>query len=158
VKERHLPELNDEFASSLGEYENLEAVTGEIRTLLKSQKEEAYNNEYDNALLDEVASQSEFKYPPQMLEHEIEDMMHGFEERIGQQGMSMDLYLKSRQIDLDAFREETRPSAETRLKKLCPSADHEEENVHQRGELREENHTIGPGYNDGQERSPQTQR
>ncbi|OGO29442.1 MAG: trigger factor [Chloroflexi bacterium RBG_16_54_18] len=117
VKERHLPELNNEFASSLGEYESLEAVTGEIRTLLKSQKEEAYNTEYDNALLDEAASQSEFKYPPQMLEHEIEDMMHGFEERIGQQGMTMDLYLKSRQMDLDAFREETRPSAETRLKK-----------------------------------------
>ncbi len=140
VKERHLPELNDEFASSLGEYENLDAVKSEIRTLLISQKEEAYNTEYDNALLDEAASQSEFKFPPQMLEHEIEDMMHSFEERIGQQGMSMDLYLKSRQMDLDAFREETRPSAETRLKKrLVLLQIAEEENVQiERQELQEQ--------------------
>ena len=140
VKERHLPELNDEFASSLGEYANLAAVKSEIRTLLQSQKEEAYNTEYDNALLDEAASQSEFKFPPQMLEHEIEDMMHSFEERIGQQGMSMDLYLKSRQMDLDAFREETRPSAETRLKKrlvLLQIAEAEDVKI-ERQELQEE--------------------
>lgn len=140
VKVRRLPELDDEFASSLGEYASLEALLAEIRKVLQAQKEEDYNSEYDDALLEEAASQSEIKFSPQMLEHEIEDMLHSFEDRLGQQGMTMDLYLKSRQLDLDGLREEIRPSAEIRLKKrLVLMQIAEAENVQlERQELQEE--------------------
>jgi len=72
VKARGLPELDDEFATSLGgEYENLEAVRAAIREALEKQARESYNETYDSVILEQALEQAEFKYPPQMLEHEM---------------------------------------------------------------------------------------
>lgn len=117
IKKRVLPEANDEFASTVGEYENLEALRKAIRESLEMQAKETYNDEYDDEILKEAVEQSEFKYPPQMLEEEIDQVVHNLEHRLNQQNLDMDLYLKTRELDMDGLREETRPTAESRLKR-----------------------------------------
>lgn len=116
VKSQTLPELNDDFASSLGEYENMEALRQDIRESLEQQALQTYNEDYDSKVLEEAIDQATIKYPPQMLEREIDSVIHNLEHRLQEQNLDMELYLKTRDMDMDALREEARPVAESRLK------------------------------------------
>jgi trigger factor len=117
VKARILPELDDEFAQSLGEYEDLEALEKDIRDSLEQRSEETYNSEYDDQVIDEIVEGSTIKYPPQMLENELNNVIQQLESRLANQGLDMDIYLKTREIDEEGLREETTPVAETRVKR-----------------------------------------
>jgi trigger factor len=117
VKARKLPELDDDFATSLGDYENMEALRSSIRTSLIQQAEKAYNESYDNDILETAIEQTVYKYPPQMLEEEIDSVVKDLTHRLEQQGFDIDLYLKTRGLDMDGLREEMKPVAETRLKR-----------------------------------------
>lgn len=117
VKSRVLPELNDEFAQSLGEYEDLESLEKDIRESLEQRAEDTYNSEYDDQILDEIVEGSTIEHPPQMLENEINEVVHQLERRLGNQGLDMDIYLKTRDIDEQGLRDEAKPVAETRVKR-----------------------------------------
>ena len=117
VKQRTLPELTDEFAQSIGEYATLEELRSDIRKSLEMQNEDEYNQDYDKAILDQAIEQTTFKYPPQMLESEIESVINGLKNRLERQNLDLDLYLKTREMDMDGLQEEARPVAESRLKK-----------------------------------------
>jgi len=116
VKSRDLPELDDEFAESLGEYENMEALREEILSTLKEQNIQSYNRNYDDEIIKEVIEQSEIKYPPQMLEQELNSVMENFENNLRQQGMDMKLYLKTRDMKIEELRDEAKPVAKDQLK------------------------------------------
>jgi len=102
-------------------YELVDAIdtanTPAIREELEGQAEQSYNEDYDEELIDKIVDISSIKYPPQMLEQEIENVINRLENNLAQQGLDMDLYLKSRQMDADALKEEVTPVAETRLQK-----------------------------------------
>ena len=117
IKARILPELNNEFAQSLGEYEDLESLEKDIRESLEQRSEETYNSEYDDQVIDEIVENSTIKYPPQMLENEVNNVIQQLESRLANQGLDMDIYLKTREMDEEGLREETNPVAETRVKR-----------------------------------------
>lgn len=117
VKSRILPELNDEFAASVGEFETMDELRKEIRSSLEQQVTDSYDESYDEELIEEAVEQSVIKYPPQMLEREIDSVIHNLEHRLEEQNMDLDLYLKTRQIDMEDLKEEVRPVAESRLKR-----------------------------------------
>ncbi len=118
IKNRILPELNDEFAQSVGEqYENLDALIADIRLSLEKQAEEEYDDSYNDKIMKEILKETTVKYPPQMLDREIDMFIHQLEDRLAQQKLDMDTYLKMRKIDAPALRTETKPLAEERLKR-----------------------------------------
>lgn len=117
VKSRQLPELDDDFAKTVGEYETLEALKRDIRESLEAQARTTYNESYDEEILDAAVNQTTFEYPPEMVGDEIDTVISEFRRRLERQGMDIDLYLKSRGIDMEAFREEIRPVAEDRIKR-----------------------------------------
>lgn len=117
VKVRILPELTDDFAKELGEYETMDAVRTEVRTMLEEQSRQAYDQGYFDELLDEALPQAEFKYPPQMLEQEIDDTLHNLEHQLQEQKMNMEMYLKSRNLDQEGLRAEAKEPATNRMKK-----------------------------------------
>lgn len=117
VKSRLLPELNDDFAKSLGEYDTMEELLKEVRDMLEEQNRDVYNDEYTESLLDEAIELGVYKYPPQMVERELDNLIQNLENRLQQQKMTIDLYLKSREMDMEALREETRPLADKQLRK-----------------------------------------
>jgi len=117
IKKRILPELSDEFAQSVDEnYENLDALTKDIRQSLEKQTKEDYDNKYNEKIMKALLKESVIKYPPQMLEREIDVYLQQLENRLAQQKLDMDTYLKMRKMDQAALREETKPLAEERLK------------------------------------------
>jgi trigger factor len=117
IKKRILPELTDEFAQSVDEkYESLSVLTNDIRQTLEKQAKEDYDNKYNEKIMKALLKDGAIKYPPQMLEREIDIYLQQLENRLAQQKLDMDTYLKMRKMDKVALREETKPLAEERLK------------------------------------------
>lgn len=117
VKSRTLPELSDEFAQSVGEYESLEQLRQEIHDSLQKQSVDQYNSEYDEQVVSAAVEQASIKYPPQMLDNEIDEVIEQLEQRLKGQGLDLDTYRKTRTIDEEGLREEARPVAENRLRR-----------------------------------------
>lgn len=117
VKSRTLPELNDEFATMVSDKDTLEALTEDIRNMLEFQGKQDYFDEYDSQVLDAAVEQTQYKYPPQMIENEIDQFIESFKRRLNNEEMDYDLYLRARGIDEQALREEARPEAEKRARR-----------------------------------------
>jgi trigger factor len=115
VKGRKLPEVNDEFAKSVGDYESIDDLRKEIESSLVERAEREQNAAYEDKIIEKLLESAEIKHPPQMLEHEIDHFIQDLEKQLSNQGMEMDLYLKSREMDLEALREEIKPNAEERM-------------------------------------------
>jgi trigger factor len=118
IKKRILPEVTDEFAQSVGEqYENVPALLDDIRKSLEKQAKEDYDSSYNDKIMREMLKDTVINYPPQMLDREIDLYLHQLEDRLAQQKLDMDTYLKMRKIDAAALRTEAKPLAEERLKR-----------------------------------------
>ena len=116
VKVRNLPELDDQFAQSIGEYETLDALRTEVRHSLEHRSQEEYEAGYHEQIMDQLINESTIKYAPQMREREVDLFMDQLKERIGSQGLDLETYMKMRQMDETTLRAEAQPLAEKRLK------------------------------------------
>jgi len=117
IKLSMLPELDDDFARSVGEFENIEALQKQARQSLEERSKSEYDGKYTDQIITAILENTEMKYPPQMLEHEIDSYYRQLENRLSGQGLDMTTYLKTRQLDEAALREEIKPNAENRLKR-----------------------------------------
>lgn len=115
VKARTPPELDDAFASTLGDFEDVGSLREEVRRQLEHQAKQMYDEEYEENLLEDIVSGAEIKFPPAMLENEVETLIHNLEHRLEDQQATLEEYLLAREMDEGALREEMRPVAETRL-------------------------------------------
>jgi trigger factor len=117
VKGRSLPEVNDDFAKSVGNYETVDDLMTEVNQTLSEQYESEQMSDYESKIIDTMVENSKIKYPPQMLEDEIDDFIHDLEHQLSHQGLDIDLYLKSRSIEMSELREEVKENAEARMKR-----------------------------------------
>ncbi len=113
-----LPELNDEFAKQVGPFENLQALREAVKANLASQSKGEYDDEYFAKVMEKIKEGAKIKYPPQVVDHEVEHVMEDLKSRLASQGLDMAAYLKSRQMDEEKFiAEEARPIAVKRLER-----------------------------------------
>lgn len=117
VKGRSLPELNDAFAKSAGDFDTLEELTNSISDTLKNKFEAEINAEYDNKVIDSILENTSFKITASMIEHEVEHQIQDLTRNLQSQGMDFDVYLKSSELDLDGFKDDIRPTATDHLKR-----------------------------------------
>ncbi len=116
VKELHLPELNDEFAQNLGEFENVEDLRKAIRTQLEQNYKQEYDQNYFDELIEELVDQATVKYPPHMLDEEVEEFLQGVEHNLEHDRLDLETYLKMREMDRETFiDQEVKPAAQRRL-------------------------------------------
>ncbi|MCB2179885.1 trigger factor [bacterium] len=117
VKGRSLPEVDDEFAKAVGRYETIDELKEDIKQTLTEQFAADQTSAYESEIMDLLVADAKIKYPPQMLEDEIDDFVHDLEHQLSQQGMNIDLYLKSRSIEMSNLRDEVKDQAESRMKR-----------------------------------------
>ena len=117
IKGRSLPELDDEFATSAGDYNSYEHLLTEVNKSLAERYEHEQNAEYENSIIDAILKDAKFKYPPQMIDHEIEHHIEDLTRNLQSQGLDMDVYLKSRAMELDQLKDDFRPAAEDRIRR-----------------------------------------
>jgi trigger factor len=118
VKNVKLPEVNDEFAQSTGEFTDVAAMRAAVRSGLESNAREEYEQDYFSRIIDQIRKDANIKYPPQMLDDEIGSVTQSIERDLAQQNLDLETYLKIRQIEREKFiADEVKPSAIRRLER-----------------------------------------
>jgi len=113
-----LPELNDEFAKQAGPFENVQALRDAMKANLATQSKADYDDEYFSKVLEQIKAGAKIKYPPQVIDHEVEHVLEDLKSRLSNQGMDLEAYLKSRNIDEAKFvADEAKPAAIKRLER-----------------------------------------
>ena len=116
IKALHLPDLNDEFAQTVGQFETVADLRKAVQDQLEIAKKDETDDAYYTSLIDKVIEGATIKYPPQVLEHEVEHMMEHVKEDVGKQGMELDAYFKMIDMDREKYiEEELRPAARRRI-------------------------------------------
>ncbi len=115
IKVRELPELNDDFASEVSEFETLEEYRNSIKEKLTEQAEKKTKQETENAVIDKVCENAEVDIPDAMVEGQIDRMVNDFAQRLSYQGMNLDMYMQYTGSTVEAMRESFREQA----KKQC---------------------------------------
>jgi len=115
IRERVLPELDDEFVKTISELETVTELKDQIQEELNTQREVEEENTYINQILETILEDAEVKFPPQMLDSEIEGEVHEFEDRLKSQGMDLEMYLGIQDMDEEGLREQIKPNAEKRI-------------------------------------------
>ena len=115
VKNLVKPELDDDFAKTLG-LPSFTELENSVKEQLETNKRNEYDNQYYDELLDKVVKASEIKYPPQMLEDEIQDVLKNIENDIAKQNLDLDTYLKLNKREKEEFIDkDVKPAAKKRL-------------------------------------------
>ena len=118
VRGSTLPELNDEFAKQAGPFENMQALRDAMKANLATQSKAQYDDEYFATLMEKIKEGATIKFPPQVVDHEVEHVMEDLKSRLAGQNLDMAAYLKSREMDEEKFiAEEARPIAVKRLER-----------------------------------------
>ncbi len=117
LKERKLPELDDEFAKSVGDYESLDALKARLHETLQAQLDAEARDKLAMRVLDDVVAQSKVEYPNAAVEHEIDDLIAQRESRLRQQGFTLEAFLRATHKSLIQLRDELRPEAEESLRR-----------------------------------------
>jgi trigger factor len=115
VRERTLPELDDDFVKTVSELETVTDLTDQIREELSTQRTLEEENTYINRILETILEDAEIKYPPQMLENEIEGEIRELEVQLKSQGMDLEMYLGIQDTDEEGLRDQIKPKAEKRI-------------------------------------------
>lgn len=116
VMERELPKLDDEFAKSLGNFENISALEKNIKEGMLNEKEQAEKERFRIALVSKIAEKSEMEMPEILIESEIDKMMHELEHDIQHRGMELDKYLEHIKKTREDLKKEFRDKAQERVK------------------------------------------
>jgi len=117
VKARTLPEWTDDLAKSLGDYESVDDLRAKTRAELQKQADRAVERDYADKVIDQLVGQTTITYPPVLLENELDDYLADLDRRLREQKLTLDDYLKIEGKTKEQLREETKPSAEMRLKR-----------------------------------------
>ena len=114
-----MPELNDDFAKMTGLGSNMEEFTNRFKESLDAEDKAKFDDAYFESLLDEIKAISTIKYPPQVVEHEVEHVLEDVEHRLRTQGIeSMEAYYKLLKTTREAFIEEqAKPTSIKRLER-----------------------------------------
>lgn len=118
VKSLKLPEMNDEFAQSMGMFENMDKLREAVKEQLAAQNKSEYEQGYFDDLIDKLLAKATIKYPPQLLEEEVEHVVDSIKQDLAQQKMELDVYLKSLKKEKEKWlEEEIKPVAKKRLER-----------------------------------------
>lgn len=116
IKEKELPELDDEFASEVSEFETMAEYRESVKKNLTEKKEKDAKNAKEEAAIQAVVEDSEMEIPEPMLESQQKQMVDEFAQRITMQGLSMEQYFQFTGTNYKKMVEQVKPQALERIK------------------------------------------
>ncbi|MBN1284333.1 MAG: trigger factor [Anaerolineae bacterium] len=119
VNRRTLPELNDTFTADVtnGEYKTLLDLRIEMRKRLKGQLERDAEDPYVEQILDKILEDARLAYPPVMVDDAVEEEIERFDARLRQQGLTLEDFMRIRQLTREQIAEDYREPTEKGLKR-----------------------------------------
>ncbi|MBO6145289.1 MAG: trigger factor [Bacilli bacterium] len=118
VKTKELPKMDEDFFKDLGydKVENEEQLRDLIKVDLEAKKEYENENKYIDALLEEVAKNTEVEIPEELVHEEAHHMVHQYEENLKMQGITLDMFYQFTNSNEEALIKQMEPEAEKRVK------------------------------------------
>ena len=116
IKTKELPQLDDEFAQDVSEFDTLAEYKEDVKKRLTEQKENEANRTKEDEAIQKIIDKSEMELPEAMIETQCENMVNEFAQRIAQSGLSMEQYMQFSGLTIEKLKEQVRPEAETRIK------------------------------------------
>ena len=116
IKEKELPELDDEFAGEVSEFDTLEEYKADVKAKLTEKKEKDAKEAKEAAVIEAIVNDSDMEIPDAMVETQQRQMMDEFAQRIQMQGLSMEQYLQFTGASYERMIEQVKPQAEKRIK------------------------------------------
>lgn len=148
IKEQELPELDDEFASEVSEFDTLEEYKADLKKNLAENKEKAAKEEKEAAVIEAIVNDSEMDIPEAMIKTQQEQMMDEFAQRMSMQGLSLEQYCQFTGTTYEQMFASVRSSAEGRIKsRLILEAIAKAENIEATdADVEEELKTMAEAY------------
>lgn len=116
IKKQELPELDDEFAKDVSEFDTLEEFKEDIKVKLIEHAKEASEYETKNAVMEKIYTENNFDLPQVMIDDQADQMLQEFSQQLAQQGMNLEMYCQYLQKTEEDIRKELLPDAEKRVK------------------------------------------
>ena len=116
VKRNELPELNDEFASEVSDFDTLDEYKADIRKKLQEKKEQDAKVENENNVIEKVVENAQMELPQPMVDTQAREMVENYARRLQSQVLNINDYMKYTGMTPEKLMEQMRPEAEKRIK------------------------------------------
>ncbi len=116
VKENQMPDLDDEFAKDVSEFDTLEEYKNSVRERLTNAAEADATSAFQSSLIEQAGDNMTAEIPDAMVEEQIDGIMREQDQSLRMSGLSLEMYLKYVGQDMNAYRQSVRPQAERRAK------------------------------------------
>ena len=115
IKEKEMPELDDEFASEVSEFDTLAEYKEDVKKKLAEKKAAEAKNVKEDAVIDAIITDAQMEIPDAMVETQQRQMIEDFAQRIQSQGISMEQYMQFTGLTTQALLEQVKPQAMKRI-------------------------------------------
>lgn len=116
IKTKEVPELDDDFAQDVSEFDTVAEYKDSVKAKLAEQKEKDVKRAQQDEAIDKIVEASEMDLPELMINTNCENMINQFAQQMAQQGLSLDQYLEFSGTTIDQLKEQVRPEAIERIK------------------------------------------
>ena len=116
IKKKEMPEINDELAKDISEFDTIEELKNSIKEKQEEQNKTRAKYETEDEVIKAVCEEAKVEIPSGMIESETDHMVQDINTRLSYQGMNIDQYLKMMNKTMDEFRTEYKEQAETAVK------------------------------------------
>lgn len=116
ISRKELPEIDDEFAKDISEFETLDELKKDTKKNLKEEKEKSVKTQIQNEAIKALVEKSEVSAPDALVNQEIDLEMQNLDQRLRQMGISLQQYIEMTKMDMDKIRDQYRELAEDKVK------------------------------------------
>ena len=116
IQVEELPELDDEFAKDVSEFDTLDEYKADIKEKISARKRKEADAEYENGVCDALIELLVAEIPEPMFAQETENYVRDYDNRLRMQGLDLNTYFQYTGLTLDSLRAELRPQAEKQVK------------------------------------------
>ena len=115
IKAKELPELDDDFAQDVSEFDTLAEYKEDVKKKLTERKEQEVKRAKEEAVIEKIIENAEMEIPEPMVDAQVRQMVEDFAGRIQQQGLTFEQYMQFSGLTPDKMLEEMRPNALKRI-------------------------------------------
>ena len=115
IKVKELPELDDDFAAEVSEFDTLEEYKADIKAKIKDQKIAEAKRQKEDQAVEKAVANATMEIPEAMIDTQVGQMVQEFAQRLQSQGLSMEQYFQFTGLTADKMNEEMRPQAVKRI-------------------------------------------
>ena len=116
IKTKEMPELDDEFAKDVSEFDTLDELKEDVKKQLSEKKAEQAKTDLENQLIEQVVANMECEVPECMFNKRTDEMVQDYAYKLQMQGLNLDTYLSYMGQDMEAFKASFKEGAENQVK------------------------------------------